>query len=282
MKLTQRDLEIFKLMSAMAILTTAQLQQAVFSSIAATTVLRRLRKLERGRYIQRIKGLPSYEVAWALTQKGADAVGYGNPKRNFHRLSLVHDVMLADLRLTLEGHGIARSWIPEHEIRSLMARKHGLKKMKTETVPDGIMSISYQGVMESVAVELELHYKNQDRYKQIFEAYRWKENIKAVWYFVPSKSLGRHLEKLWMKSGVRSTPWLLWSEVDDVLTNGGMAVVHYFNDRFEIGKLFDAKTIGESPAHPGGFGVSNLGEGKTGKQIDLSSETQGELPAKAS
>lgn len=276
MKLTQRDLEIFKLMSTMAILTTAQLQRTVFNGIAMTTVLRRLRKLEKEKYVQRIEGLPNYEVAWALTQKGADAVGYGNPKRNFHRLSLVHDVKLSELRLTLEGHGIARSWIPEHEIRSAMARKHGLRKMKTETVPDGIMSLSYKGMMESVAVELELHYKNQDRYKQIFQSYRWKENIKAVWYFVPSKSLGKHLEKLWVKSGVRSTPWLLWSKVDDVLTNGGTATVHYFNDRFEIGKLFDAK----SPAHPSGLGVSNLREEKTEKQIDLNSETQGELPAK--
>lgn len=278
MKLTQRDLEIFKLMATMAILTTAQLQRTVFSDIATTTVLRRLRKLEKEKYVRRIEGLPNYEVAWALTQKGADVVGYGNPKRNFHRLSLVHDVKLANLRLTLEGHGIARSWIPEHEIRSAMARKHGLRKMKTETVPDGIMSLSYKGVMESAAVELELHYKNQDRYKQIFQSYRWKENIKAVWYFVPSKSLGKYLEKLWMKAGIRSTPWLFWSEVDDVLVNGGKATIHYFNDRFEIRKLFDAK----SPAHPDGSGVSNLDEEKTEKQIDLSSETQGELPAKAS
>lgn len=277
MKLTQRDLEIFKLMATMAILTTAQLQRTVFSGIAITTVLRRLRKLEKEKYIQRIDGLPNYEVAWALTQKGADAVGYGSLKRNFNRLSLVHDVKLSGLRLTLEGHGIARSWIPEHEIRSAMARKHGLRKMKTETVPDGIMSLSYKRVMESVAVELELHYKNQDRYKQIFQSYRWKENIKAIWYFVPSKSLGRHLEKLWLKSGIRSTPWLLWSEVDDVLENGGAATVHYFNDRFEIAKLFDAK----SPAHPDGSGVSNLGGEKTENKIDLSSEIQGELPAKA-
>jgi len=272
MKLTQRDLEIFKLLSTMAILTTAQLQKTVFSGVAVTTVLRRLRKLEKEKYIQRIGGLPSYEVAWALTQKGADTVGYGNPKRNFHRLSLVHDVRLSDLRLTLERYGIARSWIPEHEIRSIMARKHGLRKMKTETVPDGIMSLSYKGVMESVAVELELHYKNQDRYKQIFQSYRWKENNKAVWYFVPSKSLGKHLEKLWMKSGIRSTPWHLWSEMDDVLANGAAATVHYFKDRCEIGKLFDAK----SPAHPDGSGVSNQAVDSAEEKINLTPQDQEE------
>ena len=126
MKLTQRDLRLFNLMATMAVLTSAQLQRTVFSGIAVTTVLRRLRKLEKEKYVQRIEGLPNYEIAWTLTQKGADVIGYGNPKRNFHRLSLVHDVKLSDLRLTLEVHGIARSWIPEHEIRSMMARNRNL------------------------------------------------------------------------------------------------------------------------------------------------------------
>lgn len=282
MKLTQRDLRIFDLMTTMAILTTAQIGRIVFQGVATTTVLRRLRKLEKEKYVQRIEGLPNYEVAWCLTLKGADAIGYANPKRNFHRLSLVHDVKLTDLRLTLEGHGIARSWIPEHEIRSAMARKHGLRKIKNETVPDGIMSVSHKWMMESVAVELELHYKNQDRYKQIFQSYRWKENIKAVWYFVHSAKLGQHLEKLWLKAGGRATPWLLWSEVDDVLTNGSLATVHYFNDRFEIRKLFDAKTTSELPAHPLGLGVSNLNEESLDEKINLTPLNQKESLIEAS
>src|SRR3989338_5636866 len=125
MLLTKRDLEIFKLLSKTAILTTAQINRTVFQGVAVTTVLRRLRKLEKGKFIQRIEGLPGHELAWALTLRGADAVGYVSLKRHFHRLSLVHDVILADLRLTLEDHGIARSWIPEHEIRSAMAKGCG-------------------------------------------------------------------------------------------------------------------------------------------------------------
>lgn len=276
MKLTQRDLRIFDLMTKTAILTTAQIGRTVFQGVATTTILRRLRKLEKEKYIQRIEGLPNYEAAWCLTLKGARVIGYGSPKRHFHRLTLAHDVKLTDLRLTLECHGIARSWIPEHEIRSAMARKHGLRRMKTQTVPDGIMSSSYKGVMESVVVELELHYKNQDRYKQIFQSYRWKGNIKAVWYFVPSKSLGKHLEQLWLKIGSRSTPWFLWSEVNDVLANGGAAKVHYFRDQFEIKKLFDTKELSESPAHTLGSGVSSWAEDSCAGKINLTPQDQEE------
>jgi DNA-binding Lrp family transcriptional regulator len=274
MKLTQRDFRLFNLISTMAILTTAQLQRTFFNGIAMTTVLRRLRKLEKANYVQRIVGLPAYEIAWALTQKGAKTIGYESPKRNFHHLSLTHDVKLTELRLTLESHGVVQSWIPEHEIRSAMARKHGLRHLKGQVVPDGIMSVSYKDVMESVAVELELHYKNQDRYKQIFQSYIWKENIKAVWYFVQSAKLGKHLEKIWLKAGGGATPWLLWSEVGDVITNGAKAKIHYFADHSEIRNLFDVTKSDSSLAHSLGPGVSNQVEVSLVGKINLTSENQ--------
>lgn len=269
MRLTPRDLEIFQLLTKTAILTTAQINRRIFPGIAGTTVLRRLRKLERARYVQRIEGLPKFERAWALQLKGAEAVGYVQPKRHFHRLALAHDVALSGLRLVLEDHGIARSWIPEHEIRSAMARKHGLKRMKAAAVPDGIMGVRYKGVMESAAIELELHYKNKDRYREIFRSYLWKENTKAVWYFVPSPSLGQHLEKLWRKFNGESGPWFLWSKVGDVMLNGGRAAVHYRDQVFQIESLFEAASEGEKPAHPGGLGVSKAEQPSPGEKIHL-------------
>ena len=76
MLLTKRDLEIFAIISRCAILTTSQLSKTVFKGIAKTTVLRRLRKLEKAKFIERIEGLANYEKAWALTAKGAEAIGY--------------------------------------------------------------------------------------------------------------------------------------------------------------------------------------------------------------
>lgn len=276
MRLTKRDLDIFKLISKTAILTTLQIKNEVFKGVATTTLLRRLRKLEKAKFIERIEGLPNHELAWALTLKGTDAVGYPNSKRNFHRLSLVHDVKLSDLRLTLEKHGIARSWIPEHEIRSAMARKHGLKRMQSQFVPDGIMSVKYREIMESVVIELELHYKNKNRYRDIFQSYIGKSNVKAVWYFVPSESLGKHLEKLWMKYVGNYGPWLFWSLVDNVIENGGEATIHYFDKAFVIQEIFEPLKL----AHPSGLGMSKFSDEKAKNKIELSNENQDELPLK--
>lgn len=278
MRLTNRDLEIFKLISKAAILTTAQIERTVFKGVATTTVLRRLRKLEKAKFIERVEGLPNHELAWALTLKGAESVDYLNPKRHFHRLNLVHDVKLADLRLVLEDAKIAQSWIPEHEVRSIKAKKYGVKQIANQSIPDGIMSVSYDGMMESVVIEMELHYKNKDRYRQIFQSYIGRGNVKAVWYFVPSESLGKHLEKLWVKSVGKYGPWFFWSLVDDVLENGASSKIRYFDETFEIQGIFKPT----EPAHPGGSGVSNFEKEKTEEQIELNSEIQNELPAKVS
>lgn len=281
MRITNRDLEIFKLLTKTAILTTAQLNRYVFQNIAPTTVLRRLRALERSKYIQRIAGLPNYEIAWALNLKGAELVGYARPKRHFHPLALTHDVKLSEITLTLEGLGIARSWIPEHEIRSAMARRHGVKKMKSEIVPDGLMGVSYKDEMQSVVVEVELNSKSQKRYEKIFNSYAWKSNSVAVWYFVPTRQLGEHLAKLWLKSIGQKGRWLLWSEISDVNKNGGKAIAHYFDKGIEIEKLFQAKAKDEKPAHAGALEVSTLEDKILDKHSELTSEDRGELPAKA-
>lgn len=276
MILTDRDKKLLALLASMGFMTTKQLARTVFDSIAITTVLRRLRILELSGYISRVEGLRNNECGWCLSLKGADAVGALNPKRRFNRATLDHDVLLADLRLILEGQGIAHTWIPEHEIKSKIARSHGVKRMDSKTVPDGIMAVEYQGVKHSIAVELELNYKNQDRYKNIFWSYRFRDQLLAVWYFVPSKKFGESLSRLWIRHlGQNSRIWLLWSEVDDVLNNGSLAKIHYFNQSHQISDLFKPK-----PAQAPALGVSSLIEEKSQNREEVTSQKETELPAK--
>lgn len=276
MILTTRDRELLSLLARIGLLTTTQLNRTVFKNIATTTVLRRLRVLESSGYISRVEGLKNNENGWCLTLKGADAVGFLFPKRRFNRSTLDHDVILADLRLILEEQGIAHSWIPEHEIRSKMARSHGIRKMETQTVPDGIMGVEYEGLKHSIAIELELNYKNKDRYKRIFWSYRSKDKILAVWYFVPSKKFGESLSRLWAKHiGTNSKVWLLWSEADDVLKNGSQAQVQYFNHTNQIHELFKVK-----PAHTAALGVSSFDDEKSEIRKEVNIENEKELPAK--
>lgn len=243
MMLTKRDLEMFQRLRDYGLLTTRQVASMHFSNIAITTVLRRLRKLEAVSYIQRIIGIESHEVAWALTPKGAVTIGCDTFKRYFRRDCLDHELKLCALRLCLEGAGIAQSWIPEHVIRSQLARRHGLRRMKDRLVPDGLMGVDAGDVKESVAIELELNFKNSRRYHHTFKDYSHKDKIAAVWYVVTLPSLGRSLLKAWNEatrfSGTKVS--FQWSELSEVMNDPMTAKVHGLKGEMVLGELWKAK-----------------------------------------
>jgi hypothetical protein len=161
-----------------------------------------------------------------------------------------------DLRLALENHGVVHSWVPEHEIRSKMAIKYGLRSMKSQVVPDGIMGVQYSGAHESVAIELELNYKNKGRYREIFRTYMWKEKIHAVWYLVPTINAGIYLCNLWTEFvGRDSRVLFLFSKIDDVVKNGSLATVRHFSESYKVSEVWALK-IKEKPAQESAQGVS--------------------------
>ncbi len=281
MILTQRDKKLLTQLSRYALMTTKQIQKEVFRGIAITTVLRRLRILENAGYVQRIEGLANAEKAWTVTMKGCEGTTGRIPKRNFNRSTLPHDVRLTDLRLALEGHGLAHSWIAEHEIRSQMARSHGISRMQGRNVPDGLMGIEYEGVKHSIAIELELSFKNQGRYKSIFANYRYKSNLWGVWYLVQTKSLGRHIDQLWRKCYRKTqSPYFMWSLADDVIAKPLNATVYCYDDSFQTGEVWSPK-VSTTPAHEAAQGVSGQNEEKIENQIALTARIEKELPAKA-
>lgn len=255
MVLTERDKRLTRTLQCYAILTTRQLATMIFPGIAITTILRRLRALEKGGYIQRIEGLASTERAWGVTERTASTDPGTSAKVHFPRHSLDHDVKLTDLRIRLEGKGIALSWIPEHEIRAKVARAHGLREAKRKVIPDGIACVEVEGVKESVAVELELNFKNSQRYRQIFRDYQTKKNLYAVWYVVGSKGIGRHLEKAYKHCYFSGKPFLFWSVLEDVMRDPIAATIHCAGDTFPVVKIFARKA--PPPAHPPAQGVSS-------------------------
>lgn len=289
MVLTKRDSEFFLKLRDYGLLTTRQVAVMHFCGIALTTVLRRLRKLEAAFYVQRITGIEAHEVAWALTPKGAKSAGVETYKRHFRRDCLDHDLKLTALRLRLEGLGIAQSWIPEHVIRSQVARRCGLRDMKHRIVPDGLMGVDVSGVKESVAVELELTSKNFRRYHHMFKDYGSKQNIAGVWYVVSSASLGRSLSKAWNEAtrfaGTKVS--FQWSDYSEVMTDAMTARVHGHKNEVTLSELWRIKTgaqIHESanrPAQPPALAVSRHTSKKIeiGNDVTVENENQNFAPA---
>ena len=282
MVLTKRDTILFSKLQSYGLLRTSQIGEVVFSGVNLATVLRRLRKLESMGYIKRELKLESYEIAWSLTNKGGSAIGNLPIKRHFRMDTIDHDLKLTDLRLLLEGNELAHSWISEHEIRSSVAKKRGLRELKHRVVPDGLMGVNYKGSKESVAVELELQWKNSSRYKKIFEQYRMKDSIWAVWYLVPTSGLGNAIERAWDGILYRgSQPKLLWSLVDEVLNEGKNARCFYAGKSYQLCDIWWPKD-GALPAQPSALALSSPKDKDALARLNTSVENDKEKLAPAS
>jgi len=265
LKLTSRDEFLLRLLQIYGCLSTKQIASKVFPSVRLTTVLRRLRCLNDNGYIQKILGLESSERLWALTKKSADKFHFESAKTSFPRAILEHDLLLTTLRIQLEDHGITHSWIPEHEIRQSVARRHGLRETKRRVIPDGIMGTEINGLKESIAIELELSPKNQNRYREILRDYSHKESLFAVWYLVQSKTIKRQIEHA-AKSlylGAKS-PKIFFSQVDDVLRDPMNAAIKSNSIQKKLCDLFTLKT-----AHLSAHEVSGKAEENSEMKINV-------------
>lgn len=218
MNTTTRDLRLLRLLSNYGMLSSRQIEKYVFGTIATTTVLRRLRALEKANVIKRIPGLENYELLWMLTPKGANAANVSLPKSKWSRNMLEHDYRLVSLRIALEGTGIAHSWTPEHEIRTFIFKKHGFKGIKERLVPDAFMGIDINDRKESVAIELELTLKSQKRLRKTLGKYVQNSTLHAVWYVAPNKSILDSIWRQWQEvGGLRSRIKFYASELSEVL-----------------------------------------------------------------
>lgn len=282
MVLTSRDQELFFKLQSYGLLTTKQIEFLVFKNVALTTVLRRLRALESTGYIKRASRLAAGETVWALTQKGGQKIHASVIRSYFRSDTLDHDLRLIGLRIQLEGLGIAKSWIPEHEIRSRAAKKWGVKWMKQKIVADGVMGTTIDELQESIAIELELTWKNSGRYRKVCDEYRMKDSLWGTWYIVGTMSLGKSIEKVW-----KETPnWFpaynfLWSLEEEILTLGLNARVFWRGKILKLGDLFEVKMptlAGTTPAH----GVSSPKDKDTLVRLGTSIEDDKEKLAPAS
>lgn len=270
MMMTARDRLLLLKIQSFGMLSTSQVNEIFFPEVARTTVLRRLRILEERNLLKRLLGLESQEVLWILTEKGAGHIGTLTPKRNWSKNLLDHDHRLVKLRLLMECIGVARSWKPEHEIRSIIFRQTGHRRMSEKLVPDGLMGVEVKGKMESVAVELELTIKSSARYDETFRKYSGKESISAIWFITETDGASNHIYRRWKKAkGLYRVPELHLTLLDEVMTDPLKARLMGESCN-RIGELWTPRLTAHSPAQ----GVSNSTKESSNEKRGLTLENQ--------
>jgi len=253
LRVQTRDKEMLKTISELGLISTKQVRHLFFNDdVAMTTVLKRLRLLEKERLIKRVKGLECFELLWSIDHKGAKLIEKEFYKTTWNKAMIDHDHKLSSLRQLFSKLKLFESWIPEHEIRSHIFKKFSFKGGHNKLIPDGLVTIKKNGKLETWAIEMELSLKNKTRYEKIFKEYGKKENVKGIWYFVRGESLFKSL-----KENIKKSSYLLngkevvISFIEEVLGNPFRAKVHYPNDQFLLSKIFGVPEfqLAQVPTH---------------------------------
>ena len=248
--ITQRDRKLLARVSDFGLLSTRQIEAMVFSGVASTTVLRRLRRLEEAGYLRRVPEIRAH--VWTLGARNPlpyELQTYGIINRN----TLAHDVTVSDVRWALEKAGLGAAWKSGHVLRKEAGATYSKSRGAVDAIPDGLIGIPVQGSYRGVALEVELHAKGRHRYRKVFESYRSKKNIWKIWYVVAHQKLGQQIIGI-------STPlywdrapgFVVYSLIDELVRDPFTARAVSSQGSVLVPEIFPITSVppAHSPAHP--------------------------------
>jgi hypothetical protein len=249
--LTLRDQKLLNGLLEYGLLSTKQIQRLYFSSgkdgkIDRRTVLRRLRKLAKLRWIVRHKTSSGGEIIWTLGLKGSKLLASDFYLKGINRASLYHDLTVSDMRINLEHLKVCSHWKSSHLLRYRINLKKNPYLREPDSIPDWLFSMKLKSRPVTVAMEVELNFKGSRRQSKVFEMYSNKK-IDHIWYIVPNIRFGQKVLKVLREFGRNKSTWVFFSTIDDIKSDPKMAKVFYLGGQTTLEKLcgFDA----HPPAH---------------------------------
>lgn len=198
-RISDRDKRLFETLARYEVMSSRQIRKTVFSEIPETNYFRRMRELEKAKMIRRIGPMLDHSYAWLLAPTGKERMGFGENDLYKNRLTLEHDVTLTQVRMVLDSIGLGKNLITESQLRR-RARDQNSRygdHNKRIVVPDALIPVMIGERAEVFSLELELTFKNRQRYFELFRRYRKMEGIFAIWYLVPSRSMGDRMLEEW-------------------------------------------------------------------------------------
>lgn len=235
----RRDLEVLFALSKYGVLSTGQIGAKHFAFVERSTVLRRLRALNKHGLILNPSTLENGMKVWSLSKVGSKLIGVGEPFRHSNRNTALHDVTLSSLRQYLEELIEAKNWVSDMQMKSQLA----LTGEFDSTVPDGVFSVEVFQKPARVALELELHAKAHQRYKKVFYDYKFHREVTHIFYVVKHTSVLKPVFRVWgnrvLREGKFCNQRLFAAVFRDLLEHGGEAEIYWPNGMSEpIKKLF--------------------------------------------
>jgi hypothetical protein len=214
MILQERDNKLLRSIAKYAVLSTHQIAHLTFVGVAHTTMMRRLRLLEKEKFISRGVPLDTGTNTWILGYKGREFMNAKPSAVFMNRNTIQHDVLVTEVRLTFETVGLASNWTPEWQMKSEamgIDRRPGRERV----IPDGLMLEPIKGQTKIIAVELERTRKAEKKYDRILSQYMHGTNINFIWYVAKELSIVNAIIRTANKHNFPTSR--LWFSLEDQL-----------------------------------------------------------------
>lgn len=250
MVIQERDREILRKISKYAVLSTSQIANLLFHGVAHTTIMRRLRALEKAKYTHRNVPLDDGTNTWILGLEGRRFTNQKPTLMFMNRNTIGHDVLVNDVRILFESLNIGHDWTPEWVMKS-RAMRNDRHRQSERVIPDGLMIESVSGRSTVFAMELERTRKSQQRYDKVLYQYGLRDTVDVIWYITKDLAIANAI----IEAGrVRRFPMgRLWFSIEhQLLTEKELAPVWLPAERkwIKLNQLgFDKLKGAQPPAH---------------------------------
>lgn len=203
--LTERDYSVLMLVANNRFVAAKQLAHLWPSDPKYHNHYIRLRKLIRAGILETLEGDAGNRLGYRLTRKGISLLPSETLKakalahRSFsYRTSFDHDRLLQELRLVFEQSPLVSRYMPEHEVKRVLAERHGKKERRDVgyKVPDSLFELKTTHKPLRVALELELTMKSESRYWKNFRELLTSSDFDVVIFVTASEMMSEALRQI--------------------------------------------------------------------------------------
>ena len=187
-----RDEELCQYLLSYGFLSSEQVKKLLFPETNKRTMLRRLRILNKKKILVRFESSKGGTVLWTLSRTHVLSMGSEFVMKSVNRNTLIHDLLVNDLRIQFDQKGVGSSWKSGHYFRFKASLGKNPEERLPDTIPDWIVTIKNK----IYALEVELNLKSTARIQRVLNLYSRKESIAHLWYFVPNEKMRQRLLKI--------------------------------------------------------------------------------------
>ena len=203
MRINDRDKKILKYLFEQKVAYQRSLSERFFSKTAQATMIRRLQKLLKGKFIAKsghdCNG--RLQVYYCLSAYGLDVIKedfiFETSGASFKSASIEHDLGLSEIRNKLESYEMMESYYSENYLQNC-SLEDGLQKLLPlrELNADAAVRIKTNHGSFWAAIEYERRKKSPGKYIKKFTDYYLRSEIAAVFYICEGEEIVNLITKV--------------------------------------------------------------------------------------